>query len=692
MLQRAQRRGTVRDPFPTDPAAVEEPQQRVAKRGLVVHDEHGELAGGRSGVRRCLRLRPRFLARVARQRDAEPRPVPGLRLHPDAAAVVAGDPVADGEPEAGAHTLGFGGEERVEDLAADLGRDTGAGVGDLEPGLAIVGARANDDRTRSVDGHQRLLRVDQQVEDHLLQVGRVGPDLGLARVEVERDRDVQRREVIGAQGERAARDVVHVHEGALFAAGARERQQIGGDPADARRLVVHHLQHFTVLGLQVVQQQGLRESGDDRRRVVDFVGHAAHELPHGGELFGLLELGLVPLLLGNVARQDQYPGNPASLADRGVQDGADPGGLVVACEGNLEPLNLPAERSGQFLPDHGRRVGRQELEDVAVFRRPDQRPHDVGGPIRFDDPPPAVDDHDRIGHGVHEEPQIPLRGGGRRERVHERPGLAGDLVLEQRRVAPVGAGGMNQTQPDDHDGQRDEHRAAHVGLVGQRVSDRDRADAAEPDHEGRDARGVARDSARPGLRAQLSGRGHGRRRGEQQQAGVPPEIERTARVKAPPQGGRGVHHIRDAQDAQRRHDARRGQGNPRVGQQLHEDQPEHRDAADGPGDAREHRRDAAGQVEQRLEEELVDEHARHERHEHGVDQQLGVESAARLGSDQLRHGDQETDVHAQVAHVSQRRVRRRHATDQLVVVPDELAPQEQHAACTDPQPCASLIR
>src|SRR5256885_7380428 len=36
-------------------------------------------------------------------------------------------------------------------------------------------------------------------------------------------------------------------------------------------------------------------------------------------LFGLLELGLVPLLLGNVARQDQHPRDPASFADRGVQ-------------------------------------------------------------------------------------------------------------------------------------------------------------------------------------------------------------------------------------------------------------------------------------------------------------------------------------------------------------------------------------
>src|SRR5256885_812804 len=57
--------------------------------------------------------------------------------------------------------------------------------------------------------------------------------------------------------------------------------------------------------------------------------------------------------------------------------------------------------------------------------------------------PLAVDHHDRIRHGVHEQTQIALRAGGGGERVHQRPGLAGDLVLEQRGVAPVGARGVD---------------------------------------------------------------------------------------------------------------------------------------------------------------------------------------------------------------------------------------------------------
>src|SRR5207244_10218070 len=101
--------------------------RRVPERDLLVHHEAREVAAGGSGARRDRRFGPGFLARVARQRDGEARALPGLRLHPDVAAVFAGDPVADGEPEARPDALGLGRAERVEDLAAALGRDPGAG-------------------------------------------------------------------------------------------------------------------------------------------------------------------------------------------------------------------------------------------------------------------------------------------------------------------------------------------------------------------------------------------------------------------------------------------------------------------------------------------------------------------------------------------------------------------------------------
>src|SRR2546426_407152 len=90
-------------------------------------------------------------------------------------------------------------------------------------------------------------------------------------------------------------------------------------------------------------------------------------------------------------------------------------------------------------------------------------------------------------------------------------------------------------------------------------------------------------------------------------------------------------------------------------------------------------------------EDLGGDPPRRERDEHGVDEQLVVESAARRGPDQLGHGHEEADVDAQKAYVRERGVGRRHAADQLVVAPDELAGQEQDAAGADPYPGAPLV-
>jgi len=107
--------------------------------------------------------------------------------------------------------------------------------------------------------------------------------------------------------------------------------------------------------------------------------------------------------------RNQDSGDPAAFADGGVQRSGDRVGSVVAREGNLKALDLPTKRRRQLLPDDCRRVGVQELEDAAVFRRPGERTHHAGWARSIRGCALAVDHHDRIGHGVHEEPQIALR-------------------------------------------------------------------------------------------------------------------------------------------------------------------------------------------------------------------------------------------------------------------------------------------
>src|SRR2546429_7620824 len=95
--------------------------------------------------------------------------------------------------------------------------------------------------------------------------------------------------------------------------------------------------------------------------------------------------------------------------------------------------------------------------------------------------------------------------------------------------------------------------------------------------------------------------------------------------------------------------------------------------------------------EQGLQKDRVRGGARRQRDEHRVDQQLGVEAAARRGPDRLRHGDEEADIAAQVARVRKRGVRQRDAADQDVIAPDQLPREKQDAARADPQPGAPLI-
>ena len=73
-----------------------------------------------------------------------------------------------------------------------------------------------------------------------------------------------------------------------------------------------------------------------------------------------------------------------------------------------------------------------------------------------------VDHNDGIGHGVHHEPQVALRGRGRRERIHRRSRLTRDLVLEQCGVAAVRA--LRIDEPDADDGHR--HAEQHGGDEG----------------------------------------------------------------------------------------------------------------------------------------------------------------------------------------------------------------------------------
>ena len=128
-------------------------------------------------------------------------------------------------------------------------------------------------------------------------------------------------------------------------------------------------------------------------------------------------------------------------------------------------------------------------------------------------------------------------------------------------------------------------------------------------------------------------RRHGRRRAEEQETGVPAEVQCSSAPDRPTKGARGVQNVRDATEGQSRHDRTgRRERETRTPEHLHEDQPEDRNAPAGPRDAGENRRHRAPGRQQRGEEELVSHGAGRKRDERRVEDHLSVGTAPRLGA------------------------------------------------------------
>ena len=158
--------------------------------------------------------------------------------------------------------------------------------------LDIVPA-AHDERAAAVRGQHRLLGVDDQVEQHLLHLMRVGEYLRKAGGERIDNRDVRDALIVRPQRERLADDVVQVDHGARGLTFASERQQVAHDSGGALRLAEDGLEAPPGLLVNLrgrPLRQPLGQGQDRRERVVQLVGDAGDRLAERGELFGLQQL------------------------------------------------------------------------------------------------------------------------------------------------------------------------------------------------------------------------------------------------------------------------------------------------------------------------------------------------------------------------------------------------------------------
>ena len=149
---------------------------------------------------------------------------------------------------------------------------------------------AHDQRAAAVGAEHRLLGVDDQVQQHLLQLMRVREDLRQARGERVDDDDVGDALLVGAQRQRLAHDLIEVDHRARALPLAREGQQLAHDLRGALGLVEDHIHAAPRAVVERARGQAFGPGEDGGQRVVELVRDARNGLAERGHLLGLQQL------------------------------------------------------------------------------------------------------------------------------------------------------------------------------------------------------------------------------------------------------------------------------------------------------------------------------------------------------------------------------------------------------------------
>ena len=257
-----------------------------------------------------------LVADEARQENAERRAGARLALAEDIAARLLDDAVDHRQAEAGALADLLGGEERLENLRAHVGRDAVSVVLDFDQHIigrsdrhllqaaAFGGGKvARAQRDPAALAH-RVARVDDEVDDHLLELVEVGlhqPEIAAVH-DIELDRLANQP---AQQHLQLRQDVVELQRLRAKRLAARKRQKL---PHQPRRPVGVLLDLHDVLkgriGRAVVGEQEIGIADDRGQHIVKVMRDAAGELADRLHLLALREVLLQGALFGGVEREN----------------------------------------------------------------------------------------------------------------------------------------------------------------------------------------------------------------------------------------------------------------------------------------------------------------------------------------------------------------------------------------------------
>src|SRR5438270_8699376 len=151
-----------------------------------------------------------------------------LRVHADLACMLLNDSVSDRQAEARAARLAFtrnvlGGKERVINLVDMLRRNAGATVTDVYLDAVSIG-RA--DVQRAAFARHGIFGVQEQVQEHLLQLAGVAMDQRQSGVELRLYLHARGLELVLQERERFSNDLIQIDGAEFRGARTREIQQV----------------------------------------------------------------------------------------------------------------------------------------------------------------------------------------------------------------------------------------------------------------------------------------------------------------------------------------------------------------------------------------------------------------------------------------------------------------------------------
>src|SRR5215470_5898047 len=235
------------------------------------------------------------------EENGEARPASGRRLDLDPPAVGRHNAPGDGEAEAGAR--GLARVEGLEDPAALLGGHAASGVADVDGDLSLAEADRDAETPRSVHGFRA---VQGYVPHHLSDLIRVEGERRHLGIDAHGDLHVvPPARVVTDEGRHLIDDLADVAHEPLGLAGTGEAQEVGEDPVEPPRLLLHHAQGVSALlsreGFFHTEERGGVDDGG--QGITDLVGHAGRKLTGRGQALRLGEAGLQPLAFRHVGDQ-----------------------------------------------------------------------------------------------------------------------------------------------------------------------------------------------------------------------------------------------------------------------------------------------------------------------------------------------------------------------------------------------------